>query len=730
MKKAKKITAIILALIMSLGCFSLVCSAEESENSDHLTEVPEGYVGIYTKEDLLKVHYDATAKYILMNDICFNYSDFDEDYNDGNGWIPFPQFSGVFDGNNYKISNLRISGNIDNAGLFSSITSSSIVKNLFVENINIDVTGNKVGGITGSIVLDTEKSNYIISNCMVSGNVSGGKYVSGICGYAYVSSNDSMFILTNCCNAASVNGISSVGGVLGFHGGGASYEGYIGSRGSYAYIYKCVNTGNICAEGNAGGLVGYTNEGYASGTYGGPGYGRIDINQSFNCGDVTASKQCGGIIGGLSAIENYQITISNCYNVGIITSSTGEGFGAIIGINKGNINNTYYVNKSVIDPTTLVGTSLTADQLKLKNMGNDWTLEGREDYPYPELVGVPLLFPDDITHIHDYSSSVTKEATHLEEGVETFICSCGHTYTEVIDKLTNHNYEAVITLPTCTGRGYTTYTCECGDTYDDNYVDATGHHHKPEITIPATHLEEGLMTFICACGDTYTGKIEKLEKHNYETVITAPTCTEQGYTTYTCECGDSYIDDYVNAIGHSHTPEITTPATHTTTGIMTYTCACGDTYTEVISKLEKHNYETIITAPTCTERGYTTYTCECGDTYVDDYVDELGHTPANAVEENHVAPTCTEDGSKDVVVYCSVCDKELSRETETIEATGHTDNDGDGYCDADNELLDPSVECECNCHKDGITNFFFKLILFFQRLFGSNKECSCGVIHY
>ncbi len=259
-----------------------------------------------------------------------------------------------------------------------------------------------------------------------------------------------------------------------------------------------------------------------------------------------------------------------------------------------------------------------------------------------------------------------------------------------------HDYESVVTAPTCTEQGYTTYTCDCGDSYVDNYVDATGHHHKPEVTIPATHLEEGLMTFICACGDTYTGIIEKLEKHNYESVVTAPTCTEQGYTTYTCECGDSYVDDYVDALGHT---EETIPSV----------------------------------APSCTETGLTEgVKCSiCGETHTEQKeLPANGHTPENAVEENYVAPTCTENGSKDVVVYCSVCEDEISCETVVINATGHADNDGDGYCDTDNELLDPSVECECNCHKDGITNFFFKLILFFQRLFGSNKECSCGVIHY
>ena len=113
-----------------------------------------------------------------------------------------------------------------------------------------------------------------------------------------------------------------------------------------------------------------------------------------------------------------------------------------------------------------------------------------------------------------------------------------------------------------------------------------------------------------------------------------------------------------------------------------------------------------------------------------DYVNALGHTPANTVEENYVAPTCTENGNKDVVVYCSVCDDELNRETVVLESTGHADNDGDGYCDADNELLDPSVECDHSCHKGGISGFIWKIINFFNKLLGLNNTCSCGVAHY
>ncbi|MCD8397053.1 MAG: hypothetical protein LUD12_07725, partial [Lachnospiraceae bacterium] len=49
-----------------------------------------------------------------------------------------------------------------------------------------------------------------------------------------------------------------------------------------------------------------------------------------------------------------------------------------------------------------------------------------------------------------------------------------------------------------------------------------------------------------------------------------------------------------------------------------------------------------------------------------------GHTLGEAVKENEVAATCTMDGSYDSVEYCTVCGTEISRETITVSATGHT----------------------------------------------------------
>ncbi|MCD8398495.1 MAG: leucine-rich repeat protein, partial [Lachnospiraceae bacterium] len=125
--------------------------------------------------------------------------------------------------------------------------------------------------------------------------------------------------------------------------------------------------------------------------------------------------------------------------------------------------------------------------------------------------------------------------------------------------------------------------------------------------------------------------------HSYEAVVTEPICTEGGYTMHTCSvCGDSYVDSKTEATGHSwNEGEVTTEATCITDGVKTYTCTvCGETKTEAVSA--------------------------------------TGHTSGAAVKENEVAATCTVDGSYDSVVYCTDCGEELSRETVTVSATGHS----------------------------------------------------------
>ena len=67
-----------------------------------------------------------------------------------------------------------------------------------------------------------------------------------------------------------------------------------------------------------------------------------------------------------------------------------------------------------------------------------------------------------------------------------------------------HSYDAVVTAPTCTEKGYTTHTCACGDSYVDTYVDALGHAwDNGKVTKEPTETETGVKTFTCTrCGET------------------------------------------------------------------------------------------------------------------------------------------------------------------------------------------------------------------------------------
>lgn len=149
-----------------------------------------------------------------------------------------------------------------------------------------------------------------------------------------------------------------------------------------------------------------------------------------------------------------------------------------------------------------------------------------------------------------------------------------------------------------------------------------------------------------------------------------------------------------------------------------------------------HSYESVVIAPTCTEQGYTAYTCKCGDTYNEDYVDATGHS---YTWDTLTETTCDKDG-----VLLGICSNCESIKVDYTDATGHNMVNGnctncdytenapneDNNNEENNEVINPSDNCDCNCHKSGISNFFFKFALFFQRIFGSNKICDCGVAHY
>ena len=220
----------------------------------------------------------------------------------------------------------------------------------------------------------------------------------------------------------------------------------------------------------------------------------------------------------------------------------------------------------------------------------------------------------------------------------------------------NHEYDKVVTDPTCTEQGYTTHTCEkCGNSYVDTYTDALGHDFGEWETVKeATEEETGLEKRSCKrCGEEETRDIPKKEhEHVYTETVTEPTCTEKGYTTFTCKCGDSYVGNFTDALGHEFGEwETVQEATETETGLAKRNCKrCKEEETRVIPTTDHvHKYTDVVTEPTCTEKGYTTHTCVCGDSYVDTETDALGHD----YEERVFPPTCQHGGHS--LIICRRC---------------------------------------------------------------------------
>ena len=199
------------------------------------------------------------------------------------------------------------------------------------------------------------------------------------------------------------------------------------------------------------------------------------------------------------------------------------------------------------DPqATLEGTSLVGWYY------GDYMLDTSDTFNFDSDVTFVAVWEDEGEHTHKYTSKVTKAATCSAEGIMTYTCRCGATYTEKIAKL-DHEYVGSETLaPTCGAAGEYTYSC-------------------------------------INCGNTYTESIAALE-HNYDsgTTTKTPTCTEAGIKTYTCaNCGGTKTES-IAALGHAWKAwEVVKEATDTENGLKTRSCrrGCGTVEEEIIPAL-------------------------------------------------------------------------------------------------------------------------------------------------
>ncbi len=128
-------------------------------------------------------------------------------------------------------------------------------------------------------------------------------------------------------------------------------------------------------------------------------------------------------------------------------------------------------------------------------------------------------------------------------------------------------------------------------------------------------------------------------------------------------------------------------------------CAtCGAAYGE----LAAHTYDKevvdekyLATEATCTQKATYFKSCVCGEKGTETFESgsNAAHTPDAEVDENVINPTCNRDGSKDVVVYCSECDAELSRTSTSILSTGNHNFDYEGLVCKQEGDTQHSIKC-------------------------------------
>jgi len=214
----------------------------------------------------------------------------------GQGFTPIGvynsvNFSGNYNGDGHVISNLTIHNDIDGAALFASTSSTSVISNLGLTDVNIYVTSGSAHTDIGALI--GWNFGATVTNCYSTGSVSGDEYVGGLIG-----SNDINSIITNCYSTCNVTGFETIGGLIGW---------------ANSTVENCYASGNVSGDNDIGGFIGYL--------YGG------SVNSCYSTGNVYANSYAAGFI---DAIDG---NITNCYCTGNVMradGNTNENFAAFI----------------------------------------------------------------------------------------------------------------------------------------------------------------------------------------------------------------------------------------------------------------------------------------------------------------------------------------------------------------------------------------------------------------
>ena len=388
----------------------------------------------------------------------------------------------------------------------------------------------------------------------------------------------------------------------------------------------------------------------------------------YNTGDITSN---GYSTGGLTGSCNYyHFYAYYSYSVGTVTSK-GTG-GGCFGTSIQHDIYCYYLDTSIAEPNNNGGSAVSSEQLMLKStfggwdFNTIWSMDGREEYPYPELIGVPLVLPEDIEeHEHSYSRELTTPPTHLEKGTEIFTCECGDTYFGDVATLPDHTYSMTVTDPTCSQDGFKLFTCECGDSYTES-IPAINHSDTADILVDSSEYPESEHNYGTNLKETKTFTYEGANKL---TITFSP-------DTMVEESADKiYLYDKNGRTVGNYTGSALAGKTITISGdtfkiklvsdgsVQKY----GYSFTSIVAEMQVSGFADWeqVTAPTCLESGLEKSICTyCGDEETRE-IPALGHDMVTDVAKE---PDCINTGLTEGS-HCTRCDYKI--EQEIIPAINH-----------------------------------------------------------
>ena len=204
------------------------------------------------------------------------------------------------------------------------------------------------------------------------------------------------------------------------------------------------------------------------------------------------------------------------------------------------------------------------------------------------------------------------------------------------------------------------------------------------------------------CGEVYTETAEVVE-----TVVKAATCEESGEirltATFSADSGFEAQTDSLETepIGHDWgEPEYEWEGDNSS---VTARIRCLNDSTHGIEEVaETYEVDGSYVEPTCSEEGSHVLRADFNNqefTFQEKTVaiPKLDHTPGEPViidDDNYIEPTCEEAGQGTQVVYCEVCEEELSREVVELAATGHEWGEPEYEWDTERNICIRIITCE------------------------------------